>query len=379
MSNLTDPNNLQQQEPEKDWTETSRRVKSALAVLVSFAVIIAGGWWAAGTVGEILGSVVSGDDYQGPGEGEVEVIIPPGTTLDEIGSILHDAEVVASTWAFDQAARENPESTKVQAGTYVLKKRMRAADALQAMLDSGIKGGKKFLIREGLRLGEQVTELSKQTDIPEEAYREALTKPDVYGLPDYAKGNPEGFLFPDTYEMSGSDPNAALKQMTANFKRKANEVQLEARAQDMNRTPLELLTVASIIEAEVRRPEDRPKVARVLYNRLESNPPMKLQLDTTVEYAVNKPRGTGATTTDAERANPSPYNTYVHDGLPPGPISGPGKSAMEAAANPAEGTWKFFVAINLDTGETAFADTFAEHQENVKKFQAWCQANPGKC
>lgn len=102
-------------------------------------------------------------------------------------------------------------------------------------------------------------------------------------------------------------------------------------------------------------------------------------MDSTVGYAVNKPRGTGVTTSDAERANTSPYNTYVHEGLPPGPIGAPGKAALEAAANPAEGNWKYFVTVNLDTGETLFAETFTEHQQNVRKFQAWCQGNPGKC
>jgi UPF0755 protein len=94
---------------------------------------------------------------------------------------------------------------------------------------------------------------------------------------------------------------------------------------------------------------------------------------------VGHPRTGGVTTSDEDRKNPSPYNTYVHTGLPPGPIGAPGRSALEAAANPEDGDWKFFVSINMDTGETAFAETFAEHQVNVRKFQAWCQANPGKC
>lgn len=379
MSNLLEPEQKKRPGEPRDWNETFRHAKSAFAVILSLAVLIGGGLFAYNKVGSAVAGVFVAEDYPGPGETDVDVDIPQGSTVDEIGSILKDADVVASTEAFDRAANETPNVNQLQAGTYTLKTKMRARDAIQAMLDAGIKGGKRFLIREGLRINEQVAELSKQTGIPEDKYREALAKPDAYGLPEYAKGKPEGYLFPDTYEMSGNDPNNALKQMTTNFKRKANEVQLEARAREMNRDPAELVVVASIIEAEVRRPEDQPKVARVLYNRLQSKPPMKLQLDTTVEYAANKPRGTGATTTDAERANPSPYNTYVHEGLPPGPISAPGKSALEAAANPADGTWKYFVAINLDTGETAFADTFAQHQENVKKFQQWCQANPGKC
>ncbi|WP_141212297.1 endolytic transglycosylase MltG [Enemella evansiae] len=372
MSSLMDPEHQR-----RNWSEVARHAKSAFAVLLSLAVLVGGGLFAYNKVSGVVTSAFAVEDYPGPGNADVSIEIPQGSTVDEIGSILKDNEVIASTDAFDKAKVEFPNIQQLQAGSYALKTHMRARDAIQAMLDAGVKGGKKFLIREGLRIGEQVSELSRQTDIPEEKYREALAKPDQYGLSSWANGNPEGFLFPDTYEMSGNDPNAALKQMTANFNRKAGEIQLESKAKQLNRSPRDVVIVASIIEAEVRRPEDRAKVARVLYNRLDSG--MKLQLDTTVEYANNKPRGAGATTSDEERANPSPYNTYVVPGLPAGPIGAPGKQALEAAANPVPGNWKFFVAVNLDTGETLFADDFNGHQANVKKFQDWCQANPGKC
>lgn len=362
-----------------DRSENARRAKSAFAVILSLVIIVGGGLFVFNKVGSAVIGVFVTEDYPGPGEGAVDIVIPAGATLGEIASILADADVVKSTEAFAQAAAETPNSNRLQAGTYALRKQMKASDAIKAMLEGGVKGGKKFLIREGLRLNEQVAELSQQTGIPEERYRQVLANPASYGLPAYANGNPEGFLFPDTYEVSGDDPAAVLTQMTANFQRKASEVQLQARANEMNRDPRDLVIVASIIEAEVQRPEDQRKVARVIYNRLADNPPMKLQMDSTVGYAVNKPRGTGVTTTDAERANTSPYNTYVHEGLPPGPIGAPGKAALEAAANPAEGNWKYFVTVNMDTGETAFADTFAEHQQNVRKFQTWCQQNPGKC
>ncbi|MDO5681565.1 MAG: endolytic transglycosylase MltG, partial [Propionibacteriaceae bacterium] len=352
---------------------------SLAAVVLSFVILIGGGLFAYNKIGSAVTGLFLAEDYPGPGNEDVEVEIPQGSTIDEIGSILQDADVVASSDAFSRAATEVPNANQLQAGTYTLKTKMRARDAIQAMLDAGVKGGKRFLIREGLRIGEQVAALAEQTDIPVEKYEEALKNPAGYGLPAWADGNPEGYLFPDTYEMSGSDPNAALKQMTANFMRKANDVQLEARANDLGRTPAELVVIASIIEAEVRRPDDRAKVARVIYNRLDSSPSMPLQMDSTVHYAVNHPRTGGVTTSDADRANPSPYNTYKHAGLPPGPIGAPGKSALEAASHPADGKWKYFVTINMDTGETAFAETLNEHNANVRKFQQWCQNNRGKC
>ena len=134
------------------------------------------------------------------------------------------------------------------------------------------------------------------------------------------------------------------------------------------------LTYASLAEMEVRNPEDYGKVVRTIRNRLEGTgeakgSPMKLQFDSTVHYVTGKSASVG--TTDAERATDSPYNTYLKDGLPPGPIAAPGAQALDAAADPPEGDWLYFVAVNTDTGETKFAATWAEHEENVKEWQAW--------
>jgi UPF0755 protein len=104
---------------------------------------------------------------------------------------------------------------------------------------------------------------------------------------------------------------------------------------------------------------------------------MKLQMDSTVHYAVG--RGGGVFTTDEQRNSDSPYNTYKFKDLPPTPISSPTKDTMRAAINPAKGPWMYFTLVNLDTGETAFATTPSEHQANVAKLQAWCAANKGRC
>lgn len=373
MSSLLSP----EKKRERNWSDISHLAKNIFAVGISLVVLVGGSLFAYQKVSESVTGVFSAEDYPGPGEADVTVVVEPGTSVSEIGGLLVDKDVIASIEAFNEASVQFPDIQTLQAGTYELKTKMKASDAIQAMLDAGLKGGKKFRVLEGLRLSEQVAAISKDTGLSEDELNEALKRVDEYKLSEWAEGNPEGFLFPDTYEMSGTDPIAPLAMMAENFTRKANEINLESRAQELGRSPRDVVIVASIIEAEVRRPEDRPKVARVLYNRLDDNQP--LQLDTTVEYANNKPRGQGATTTDEERANPSPYNTYVHPGLPPGPISAPGKAALEAAANPEDGGWRYFVAINLDTGETAFADTFDQHQSNVRKFQEWCQTHPGRC
>lgn len=362
---------------ENDDGSTARRIKSALAVLVALAVLGGGAWYAVTNARDALIGAFQAEDYPGPGEGEVVIDVPMGSSVAQIGGILEEEDVIASAEAFDQAARENPKAQNLQAGKYTLKKKMKASDALTAMLEAGVQDAKRITVIEGLRLNEQVAALSKQLEVPEDEVKAALEDPASYSLSGWAEGNPEGFLFPDTYDISGGDPKLAATLMAEQFTKVATDAQVEEKAKALGVSPRDVIIVASIIEAEVRRPEDRPKVARVLYNRLADGQP--LQLDTTVEYANNKPRGQGATTTDEERANPSPYNTYVHPGLPPGPIGAPGRQAIEAAANPVPGNWRYFVAINLDTGETAFADTFEQHEQNVAKFQQWCQSNPGKC
>ncbi|GAB3623169.1 endolytic transglycosylase MltG [Mariniluteicoccus endophyticus] len=372
MSSLLSPD----KEP-RNWGDYSRLAKNVFAVGLSLLILVGGGLYAYNKASAAISGIFVAEDYPGPGEADVTVEVPDGSTVDEIGGILHDADVIASTDAFDQAKEEFTNINDLQAGTYSLKTKMKARDAIDQMLKAGLKGGKTFTVIEGLRIAEQYKAISDKTGIPQDKLAEAGGKGAEYGLSPWANGNPEGFLFPDTYQVAGEDPKAPLKIMASTFQRRANEINLEERAKALGKSPRDVVIVASIIEAEVRRPEDRPKVARVLYNRLAKD--MPLQLDTTVDYANNRQRGTGATTTDEQRRNPSPYNTYVHKGLPPGPINAPGRQALEAAANPVEGNWLYFVAINLDTGETAFADDFNGHQANVQRWQQWCSANPGKC
>jgi UPF0755 protein len=158
--------------------------------------------------------------------------------------------------------------------------------------------------------------------------------------------------------------------MTAAFTRTADEVGLVEGAADLGFTPLEIVTVASYIQAEASNPEDFPKIARAVYNRLEDGQP--LQLDSTVNYATGKH---DIFTSDSDRASDSPYNTYRVSGLTPGPIASPGKEALAAALAPADGPWRYWVTVNLDTGETKFSESYEEHLRNVEELRAWVAAN----
>jgi UPF0755 protein len=133
-----------------------------------------------------------------------------------------------------------------------------------------------------------------------------------------------------------------------------------------------VLTLAALIQAEARLEPDFYKVSRVFLNRLEKG--MHLQSDATVSYGVN---GKTVSTSAADRGNPNGYNTYLHEGLPIGPISAPGSVAIDAALHPADGKWLYFCAINLKTGETEFNETYAQHAVSVKKWRQWMLENPG--
>ncbi|MET0692882.1 MAG: endolytic transglycosylase MltG [Propionibacteriaceae bacterium] len=356
--------------------EIAHKGKGCLAVIVALGVLLFGGYFVYDKAGSYLSTLGETPDFVGAGKASITISIPDGASLDDIGAILTDKGVIKSTKAWDKAVRQEERATSVQAGRYLMRTQMAATDALRLLINPGESRIRlQFTITEGLRLSNQVTELVKQTKIKRPAYAAALKKPKNLGLPKYAKNRPEGFFFPETYELTAdANATAVLKRMVTQYNTVTSELGMTAKAKALKRKPYEVLIVASIIEREVNNPEYRAKVARVLYNRLDAG--QKLQLDSTVIYAVNSPRNT---TTAQDRASKSKYNTYRYKGLPPGPISAPGRDALQAALNPEKGKWLFFVTVNYDTGETKFAVDEAGHTRNVREFQAWCQANKGKC
>jgi UPF0755 protein len=371
VSSMLDP-----EVPPSPAREMVHKGKGCLAVVVAAAVLLFGGYFVWDRATGFVASLGEVPDYPGPGKGKVTVTVPTGSSLDVIGGILIEKDVVKSSRAWDQAVRSEERAQTVQAGSYIMKTQMQAVDALRLLINPGSSRVRsRFTVQEGLRLSAQVDVLVKGTKIKKSNFEAALKKPQNLGLPKYAKNRPEGFLFPDTYELTAeATATSTMQQMVAQYKSVTRDIQLEASAKKLKRSPYEVLTVASIIEKEVRRPEDRAKVARVIYNRLGKD--MKLQMDSTVTYAEKL---TGTTTSEKQRASRSPYNTYRYKGLPPGPISAPGKAALEAAAEPESGKWLYFVTVDLDTGVTKFATTNDEFNKLVAELQAWCQSNQGRC
>jgi len=348
------------------------RSKAWIAVLVSLVVVIGGGtagWFYARDAVRGWFAVA---DYPGPGGEEVVVTIPKGASITRIGEILTEQKVVASASAFVRAAAEVPEAGTIQAGSFRLRTEIPARAAVEALLDPANAERSTFTLREGGWLADHVAAMADASGLPASDFEALLEDPGPPGLPEWSDGKAEGLLFPDTYELPDPvTPEAMVTLATDRFRQATEELDFEAGAEANGLSPLEALTVASIVEREVARAEDRPKVARVIYNRLAQG--MPLQMDSTVHFASGE-RGS-VWTSDEARASDSPYNTYKHKGLPPGPIASPGAAALAAAIEPADGDWLYFVAVNLDTGETRFTSTAAEHQQAVEELHAWCEAS----
>ncbi|WP_350275249.1 endolytic transglycosylase MltG [Kribbella sp. HUAS MG21] len=358
-----------------------RRAFGCFAGLVSLLVVgalVAGAVIGFGKGKDALAGVFSAPDYEGAGTGTVIVEITKGQATASIADTLEKKEVVKSARAFERVARDDPRSLQIQAATYTLRKHMSAKAALDLMLNTAES---VRVARISVPAGKTKAEVAmilqgSKLKLPAGAAAKALGTPAQLGLPPYARGNAEGFLSPGTYDVpKNATAYTMIKLMTANYAKNAASLDLVNTAKRKKLDPYQAVIVASIIGAETNRSEDYAKVARVIYNRLARG--MRLQMDSTIHYVVG--RDGGVFTTPEQRANPSPYNTYKHKGLPPTPINSPTRDELRAAINPAQGSWLYFTLINLDTGETAFASTAEEHEANVDKLQAWCQAHKGRC
>ena len=361
----------------------SRSVPGCLAVLVALAVVV-GGFYFAVTKGVdfVRDQFADPADYAGPGRGKVTFQVESGDTVAEMGRGLKDAGVVASVQAFINAAAAEPGASGIQVGFYQFKKEMAAADAVDILLDPENILRDTVTVPEGLRVVDILDVLAKNTDFSREQYQRVLDDPERIGLPDYAEGNPEGYLFPSTYDFGpDATPESILTAMVDRWEQAAEDADLEGRAAELGYTPHELMTVASLVEAEASRDEDRGKVARVIYNRIE-NPGTAgtvglLQIDATINFAIG--RDLGFVITEEDRNFPSPYNTYVTEGLPPGPIEAPGDAAIDAAAHPADGDWLFYVTVNLKTGLTKFTASYDEFLAFSQELDEYCATQSDRC
>jgi UPF0755 protein len=349
------------------------RFRSCLPMLVVLVLVLAAAWFGGSRAVDRVKTLMGDNaDYPGPGTGAVVVEVKKGETAAMIGRDLKADGVVKSVGAFTDAAVADERSRSIQVGFYQLKKEMKASEALAILVNPKNMIQARVTIPEGYRVKDIVKAIDAKTDITAKQVTAALRDPRALGLPAAAGGKIEGYLFPATYSVvPGETAKQLLTQMVAKTLQVQQDLDLAAKAKALGYTTEEIMTIASILEYEGSRDQDYPKIARAIYNRLDKG--MALQSDATVAYANNL-SGT-VWTTQAQRDNPSPYNTYVHTGLPPGPIGSPGEKTVEAALNPADGPWLYWLVVNLKTGETRFNTTLAGHNQDKAVLDEYCKTS----
>ncbi|MBQ1097816.1 endolytic transglycosylase MltG [Streptomyces sp. b94] len=317
-------------------------------------------------------------DYAGDGNGEqVTVSIPRGAGGSTIGQELKRKGVVKSVDAFITAQQSNPRGKSIQDGAYTLEKEMSAESAVELLLNP--KSRSNLIIAEGKRNVDVYKMIDKQLGVDEGTTAGvAKTEWKSLGLPDWATNHKnvkdplEGFLYPSSYSAAkGQKPEDVLKQMVARATERYEEIGLEEKAEGLGlEGPWQLLTVASLVQAEGKTHDDFRRMSEVVYNRLkptntETN--QELQFDSSFNYLKGQSK---IRISESEiNSNPDPYNTYTNKGLPPGPIGNPGAEALQAALAPTKDGWMYFVATD-GVSKTEFAKTHDEFLKLKEKYNA---------
>ena len=329
-----------------------------ILLLLVLLLVVAGGaalWWLFKGVNTPYKSFTATEQF---------VEIPPGTGNNAIAARLVDAGVVRDRYTFRATIALTGERRKLKAGEYRFDRAMTPAEVIDK-----IARGDVYVIPITFPEGLTIAEMSKLFEAhgfgTAASFVEAARDAKVIHDLDPAATDLEGYLFPDTYQLPRrTDAAKLVRQMVAEFRRAFTpEMRATAAAHhDMVRT---IVTIASIVEKETAKPEERPLVSAVYRNRLRLG--MLLQCDPTVIYALEKRGRYDGNIHKPDLQIDSPYNTYRFPGLPPGPIASPGRAALAAAVNPADADFLYFVSRN--DGSHEFAKTLADHNRNVQKFQ----------
>jgi UPF0755 protein len=331
-----------------------KRIIVTLIALVAVAAI-AGGLW--------ITSVLD-RPYKGYTDAEVFVEIPPGTGSTGMGHRLAQAGVVQNATAFRAAVWLRGAGRRLQAGEYRFDQPMTPREVVDKLARGDVYL-QPITFREGLTIRQMAALYSEKGMGSAEDFASAARDASRIQELDPEARDLEGYLFPDTYALPRK---ATADQLVTRMVQQAEKVltaDLVARASARGLSVRQLVTLASIVEKETGRPDERPLVAAVYANRLKIG--MGLQCDPTVIYALERAGKFDGNLTREDLKFDSPYNTYRYAGLPPGPIASPGLASLEAAANPADVSYLYFVSRN--DGSHAFATTLDEHNRNVERYQ----------
>jgi UPF0755 protein len=302
--------------------------------------------------------------YRGFLDNEVFVELPPGTGVSAIADRLAAAGVIPDRWTFRISARLTGADRRLQAGEYRFAGETSPNDVI-ARLAAGDVYKHPITFPEGLTIAEMGEIFAHSGLGTARAFVQAAADPALIAAWDADARTLEGFLFPATYSLprkTGAD--GTIRAMVAGFDH-AFDSELRAAAAARGMTPHDMVTLASIIEKETARPDERPLVSAVYQNRLRVG--MPLQCDPTVIYALMRAGHWDGNLRRVDLEMSSPYNTYRVRGLPPGPIASPGRASMDAAVHPADVPYLYFVSRN--DGTHVFAKTLAEHNQNVARYQ----------
>jgi UPF0755 protein len=310
--------------------------------------------------------------FKGDGEGSVRVAIPRGASLGEIADLLEREDVISSASFFELRARLTGRTGDLKPGRYTLARDM----SFVAVLDKLEKGLPPNIVQVTIPEGRSRREIAPLVRRLDGNYLRATRRNPALNPRDYRARNArnlEGFLFPATYELKKGQPVRRLvNQQLAAFKRNFDRVDL-SYARRKNLTPYDVLIIASLVEREAALPKERPIIASVIYNRLRDD--IRLGIDATVRFVTGN---WARPLRQSELANPSPYNTRIHTGLPPGPIGNPGLASIKAAARPARTDYLFYVAAVCGNGRHRFAETDAEFQRYVDEYNRAREERGGK-
>jgi UPF0755 protein len=327
----------------------------------------------------VVGTITDPTGPVDPSDSTKQVFtVEPGSSAADIGNQLQQRGLIRSALVFRFAADQAGVGGSLAAGDYELSRSMSMNEIIEVLARGQVKRGLLATIPEGWR-AEQVADRLDATGITtrDEFLRAVAAPSSVPDLELLGEPRPttlEGYLFPETYEVQQKVPGTqAADLMIRTFSQRVGQ-QLRSNS-EVDLSPHQLLTLASIVEREAQQPQERPLIASVYLNRLARQLP--LQADPTVQYAVATRDGSAATAynywkrdlTDADLQLDSPYNTYVHTGLPPAPICNPGEASIRAVLQPARTDYLYFVARQDGSGGHLFARTLDEHNANVAQVQ----------
>lgn len=346
-----------------------RRTLTLVGALAVFVVMI----FAFSMAVRALLPAPEAEDYPAPGGDPVTFTVEEGQGALAIGDELVAEDIVASQDLFVDAYNASESTTDIQPGEYELRRQMPAADAVSILRREGQEAVNYVAVNRGMRQSEVFEALAESTGRPVSDFESAAEDPTAYGLPEQAPSL-EGYLATGEYRFPvTAEPQAILEQLIAPTFEEFERLGISEEDEQYR-----VLTIASIVEAEAL-PKDYAMVAGIIENRLQPNDETNgyLQVDATVIYGMGTRQ---VQFTEEDRANEdNAYNSYVHAGLPPGPIGSPSTDALDAAAEPEESDFLYWITTNLETGETQFSETYAQHQEYWHQYRDYCAQNAEIC